>query len=502
MMNDVSPGSKRGTSIDMPPVARIPHSPKGEPATRVLGDRYLLTGRLAVGGMGEVWAATDNVLGRSVAIKILRDDLVDSPGFLERFRAEARHTAALSHPGVAGVYDYGEDHDGDRRVAYLVMELVPGQPLSRVMADRGPLSVNTVLSLLAQTAEALHAAHVMGVVHRDVKPGNLLLLEDGRIKVTDFGIARAANSVSLTEVGQVIGTARYISPEQAAGGIATPASDVYSLGVIGYEMLAGHPPFAGDNAGALAMAHTYQVPEPLPATVPAGVRAAIESALSKDPSDRPRDAHAFASELRRLQLSTMPPPALTTVEAMDPGEPTLVAELSPVEAPTRVMGSKTEIMPTRAVVAGTRDLGLSQEPYAARRQRRRIAAAALVTIVVAFALLQLRPTGGARSLQGLKASSTTVAFVTVDPKAIVGLTAAKASDVLSKEGLLVATTSAAAGGIPAGVVTAVDPSGQVAVGTRVTLTVSSGPAPSSTAAVVTTTTGKSTGRVKGHKPKD
>ena len=126
MMNDVSPGSKRGTSIDMPTVARIPHSPKGEPATRVLGDRYLLTSRLAVGGMGEVWAATDNVLGRSVAIKILRDDLVDSPGFLERFRAEARHTAALSHPGVAGVYDYGEDHDGDRRVAYLVMELVPG----------------------------------------------------------------------------------------------------------------------------------------------------------------------------------------------------------------------------------------------------------------------------------------------------------------------------------------------------------------------------------------
>ncbi len=500
-MDDVSPRPKRGTSIDMPPVARIPHSPKSDPTTRVLGDRYLLTSRLAVGGMGEVWAATDNVLGRRVAIKILRDDLVDSPGFLERFRAEARHTAALSHPGVAGVYDYGEDHDGDRCVAYLVMELVPGQPLSRVMADRGPLPVNTVLSLLAQTAEALHAAHVLGVVHRDVKPGNLLLLEDGRIKVTDFGIARAANSVSLTEVGQVIGTARYISPEQAAGGNATPASDIYSLGVIGYEMLAGHPPFAGDNAGALAMAHVYQVPEPLPATVPAGVRAAIEKALSKDPSDRPRDADAFAAELRRLQLTTMPPPAHPTVKATDPGAPTEVAELSPVEAPTMVMGSKTEIMPTRAVV-GTTDLGLSQEPYAARRQRRRIAVAALVTIVVAFTLLQLRPTGGARSLQGLKAPPTTVALVTVDPKAIVGLTAAKASDVLSKAGLAVATTSAAAGGVAAGVVTAVEPSGQVPFGTKVTLTISSGPVPTTaTTAATVATTAKSNGRGKGHKPK-
>jgi serine/threonine protein kinase len=141
----------------MAPVARTPDSTEDRPAIRVLGDRYLLTSRLAIGGMGEVWAATDKVLGRDVAIKILRDDLIDSPGFLERFRAEARHTAALSHPGVAGLYDYGEDRDGDRLVAYLVMELVPAQPLSKVMADRGLLPVNTVLSILAQTAEGRHS---------------------------------------------------------------------------------------------------------------------------------------------------------------------------------------------------------------------------------------------------------------------------------------------------------------------------------------------------------
>ncbi len=484
----------------MSPVAQPPFALSGDSASRVLGDRYQLTSRLAVGGMGEVWAATDQVLGRHVAIKILRDDLVDSPGFLERFRAEARHTAALSHPGVAGVYDYGEEHDGDRCVAYLVMELVRGRPLSRVMADQGPLPVNTALSLLAQAAEALHAAHVLGIVHRDVKPGNLLLLDDGRIKVTDFGIARAASSASLTEVGQVLGTARYISPEQATGGIATPASDIYSLGVIGYEMLAGHPPFAGDNAGALAMAHAHQVPEPLPAMVPAGVRAAIEDALSKDPSDRPGDAHAFAAELRRLQLTTMPPPAHPTGRETDPGEPTPADGLGETESPTQVMGSKTEIMPTRAVVISAADLGLSREPYAARRQRRRIAVAAVAIVVIGLTLAQLRPTSGARSLEGLPKPPTSAASVTVDPKAFVGLTVAKASDILSRAGMIVATSAASSASVPTGIVTAVEPSGRVASGTKVTLIVSSGAVPI-TIAVTTTTTAKSDSRGKGHKPK-
>ena len=255
-----------------------------------------------------MWEATDLVLGRRVGIKILRDDLVDSPVFLERFRAEARHTAGLAHNGIASVFDYGEDHDGDELVAYLVMELVDGKPLSKLMAEQGPLPAGMVLSVLAQAAEALNAAHTMGVVHRDVKPGNLLVLDDGTVKVTDFGIARAANSVALTEVGQVIGTAQYISPEQATGGEATPASDVYSLGVVGYEMLAGKPPFTADNAGAVAMAHVHHTPPPLPATVPSGLSAAILGALSKDPADRPADAGAFATDLRRLQLGIMPPP--------------------------------------------------------------------------------------------------------------------------------------------------------------------------------------------------
>jgi eukaryotic-like serine/threonine-protein kinase len=389
----------------MPAPTSSPNPQSGHTSETVLGDRYSLTSRIAIGGMGQVWAATDTVLGRQVAVKILRDDLVDSPVFLERFRAEARHTAALAHPGIANVFDYGEDRDGDHHVAYLVMELVPGRPLSKLMSDKGVLPVNVVLSVLAQTAEALHAAHLAGVVHRDVKPGNLLLLDDGTIKVTDFGIARAANSVALTEVGQVIGTARYISPEQAIGAEATPASDIYSLGVIGYEMLAGHPPFIADNAGALAMAHVHQPPPSLPPDVPTAVRAAITAALAKDPADRPADARAFAATLRRLQLATMPPPG----EYVDLGEPTVV--MTHVERAlegTRLMladdGSRTAIMPPGGIVERPPDLGVSQQAYAARRQRRTLGVVAVAVVVIVLGLVQL---GGADSPSPLFETPTT-----------------------------------------------------------------------------------------------
>ncbi|HEX2782187.1 MAG TPA: serine/threonine-protein kinase [Ilumatobacteraceae bacterium] len=380
------------SAIAPPPNQRGHHS-----ASEVLGERYSLARRIAVGGMGEVWEATDMVLGRQVAVKILRDDLVDSPVFLERFRAEARHTAGLAHHGIASVFDYGEDRDGDQCVAYLVMELVAGRPLSTVMAERGALPVGMALSLLAQAAEALHAAHALGVVHRDVKPGNLLLLDDGTIKVTDFGIARAANSVALTEVGQVIGTAMYISPEQAIGSEATPESDVYSLGVIGYEMLAGKPPFMADNAGALAMAHVHQRPPPLPTTLPAGVRAAIVGALAKDPADRPAGAAAFAANLRRLQLAIMPPPGSALGAPAEPENTELISTNDHPIPATALMGaetqSRTAIMPPSSIVAGDGDLGLSEEPYAARRQRRRIGLIALATVVVLIAVTQLRSCG-------------------------------------------------------------------------------------------------------------
>ncbi|RAX48424.1 protein kinase [Arthrobacter sp. AQ5-05] len=255
-----------------------------------LGGRYKLTDRIAIGGMGEVWRARDQVLGRLVAIKILKEEYTGDPGFLQRFRVEARHTALLNHNGIASVFDYGEEEGS----AYLVMELVPGQPLSTVIERERVLSPDRTLSIISQTAKALAAAHVQGLVHRDVKPGNLLMLPDGRVKITDFGIARIADQVPLTATGQVMGTAQYLAPEQATGQQATGSSDIYALGVIGYELLAGRRPFTGESQIAIALAQVNDTPPPLPENIPVPVRSLVMSMLAKDPADRPADAESLA----------------------------------------------------------------------------------------------------------------------------------------------------------------------------------------------------------------
>ncbi|MGI8692215.1 MAG: protein kinase domain-containing protein, partial [Geodermatophilaceae bacterium] len=178
-----------------------------------LGERYELQSLIATGGMGQVWRAEDSTLHRAVAVKVLRSEFTGDPTFLARFRAEARNTAALSHPNIASIYDYGEaDDPTGEHVAYLVMELVDGEPLSQVLAREGRLSPDRTLNILGQAAAGLNAAHHAGVVHRDIKPGNLLVHPDGTVKVTDFGIARAASTVPLTQTGMVVGTAHYLSP--------------------------------------------------------------------------------------------------------------------------------------------------------------------------------------------------------------------------------------------------------------------------------------------------
>ena len=278
-----------------------------------LGGRYELTDRIAIGGMGEVWKARDTVLGRIIAIKILKEEYTGDPNFLRRFRAEAQHTALLNHPGVANVFDYGEEEGS----GYLVMELVPGDPLSAILDREKVLSPDRTLSIIAQTARALSAAHDQGLVHRDVKPGNLLIDSKNRVKVTDFGIARLADQVPLTATGQVMGTAQYLAPEQATGQQATGVSDIYALGIIGYECLAGYRPFTGESQIAIALAQVNDDPPELPDSIPEPVRALVMSMLAKEPEDRPADAEKLATAaeaLRRQNTQT----AINAVPGMTP----------------------------------------------------------------------------------------------------------------------------------------------------------------------------------------
>ncbi|HEY0638014.1 MAG TPA: protein kinase [Pseudonocardiaceae bacterium] len=280
---------------------------------QLIADRYRLVRKIAVGGMGEVWEATDTRLARRVAIKVLKSELSGSGEFLQRFRIEARTTASLNHPGIAAVHDYGETAavpDGPADTAYLVMELVEGEPLAAMIARRRRLTPERTLDVLEQAGQALQAAHERGLVHRDVKPGNILFAANGTVKLTDFGIAKAVDAAPVTRSGMVMGTAHYIAPEQAMGQEAGPASDVYSLGVVGYECLTGHRPFLSDSAVTVAMMHIRDVPPPLPPDTPPGVRALIEATLVKDPRARYGTGGEFAAAVAAVRAG-MPLPRPT-----------------------------------------------------------------------------------------------------------------------------------------------------------------------------------------------
>jgi predicted Ser/Thr protein kinase len=281
----------------------------------LLGGRYQLVERLAGGGMGEVWRAEDQRLSRQVAVKVLRPEYADNDEFRERLRVEGRIAASVSHPGLARVYDYGT---GDATGApYLIMEFIDGRPLSAILIRARTMTPARVLAIIAQAAAGLSCAHRAGLVHRDIKPGNLLVRDDGTVKITDFGIARAAGDAPLTRTGMIMGTPQYLSPEQASGRTATPASDLYNLGLIAYECLTGRPPFEGDALG-VALAHRDQALPALPATVPGPVVKLIEALTDKDPASRPPDAGAVAlwasqllgdADITAAQAGPITPPA-------------------------------------------------------------------------------------------------------------------------------------------------------------------------------------------------
>ena len=272
--------------------------------------RYQFHELIATGGMGEVWRATDTVLRRDVAVKLLKPEYADDEVSRSRFESEGRHAAALHHPHICAVYDVGEMPTASGLMRpYLVMELVDGKPLSELIAGGDGLDPEVVRDLLGQAGDALAAAHRAGIVHRDVKPANLLVTPDKQVKVTDFGIARAASSSSITSTGQVMGTPQYLSPEQARGEMATPASDVYSLGIVAWESLVGHRPFQKDTPVATAIAHLHDPVPPLPGSVPPDLAAVVMRALEKDPAKRYPDAAAFTAALRGLDTQRTDTPA-------------------------------------------------------------------------------------------------------------------------------------------------------------------------------------------------
>ncbi|GAA2711377.1 serine/threonine-protein kinase [Micromonospora olivasterospora] len=333
----------------------------------LLGGRYLLTERVATGGMGAVWRCTDTLLDRVVAVKVLLPSLTADPEFTTRFHAEARMMAALRHPGIVAVHDFGQSTlDDGSQVSYLVMEYVDGEPLVTWMRRAGRLDPASTMSVVAQAAGALHVAHTAGIVHRDVKPGNLMVQRDGTVVLVDFGIARSRGAASITAAHTVLGTASYMSPEQATGQPVSAATDVYALGAVAYYCLAGRPPFDGTNPLQVAMRHAQDEPAPLPPGTPPPVVELIARAMAKRPADRYASAAELADaalEARDATMATFPvsarppwavpgpapsapstPPGVPTPPPVVPTPPTGVPTPPPV-GPARPMPPEAQVTP-------------------------------------------------------------------------------------------------------------------------------------------------------------
>lgn len=308
---------------------------------KVYGGRYRLVKRIATGGMGEVWQAQDEIILRQVAIKILKQQYLGDPDFLERFRTEAKHAAMINNDGIANVYDYGEDEGS----AYLVMELVPGESLSSILEREKTLPEQQVISIIAQTALALDAAHREGLVHRDIKPGNLLITPDGSVKITDFGIARVANQASLTQTGQVMGTVQYLAPEQATGKPASASGDIYSLGIVAYEALSGRRPFKGENQMAIAMAQINETPPPLPEGLDPRLVRLVLDCMAKKPDQRPRTALELAARAEALMAENVTP-----IRISPPVDGGVSDETTLIDTDTKPTGKAPAIWPWAVLI--------------------------------------------------------------------------------------------------------------------------------------------------------
>ncbi|MCZ2813794.1 protein kinase [Modestobacter sp. VKM Ac-2979] len=458
------------------------------PNGQLLGGRYELQTLIASGGMGQVWRARDTVLGRDVAVKVLRSEYTANATFLARFRAEAQHSAGLVHPHIATLFDYGEVlPDASTRgehLAYLVMELVRGESLATLLRREPRLSPDRTLQVLRQCAAGLAAAHAADVVHRDVKPGNVLLADDGGVKLTDFGVAVSATSVPLTITGEVVGTAHYLSPEQAAGNRATPASDVYALGLVGYECLAGHRGFDGGDAVEVALRRIREVPPPLPDDVPAPVRRLIERAIAKDPAERFADGAAFRAAIDDVLAGR--PVGAADAEPRTAVMPAIrTAELPAVRTPTPL----PPFPATQTYTLPPVDEDDVDEPEPESRRRWPFLVATLLAFLVAmgstFGLLQLAtgredPPATAQptpTVEPTPPSTPVVQLVSLSTVDYVGRPAAEVQAELVERGLVPTLRPLQTGDVPDGSVIALDPVGQVLPGAAVTITHAVAPPP-------------------------
>ena len=471
-----------------------------QPGT-VLGGRYELTSRIAVGGMGEVWKGRDRVIDREVAAKILKEEYLSDQGFLDRFRAEARSMGAVSHPGIAAVFDYGEENGSP----YLVMEYVPGEPLSALIDRNGVLPEGDVLELTALSAEALGSAHRSGVVHRDVKPGNILVTPDFRVKLTDFGIARVADQAPLTKTGQVMGTAQYLAPEQATGKGSTPKSDLYSLGIIMYEALAGRRPFTGDSQVAIAIAQVNTAAPELPDTISEPIRRLVACLLGKKQDERPESGEALAAAARALRsgdtaAAEAAVPQMLAGAAAGAAATAAVTQAfhQPGEDETRVMdpaqaSAAAAPAPTTATRAIPQQDDVEERPEdQLDEDEKKMGTGMKVTIGVLIALVlaglvwvawiffgppgEPEPTGSATpTAESTEEQDTTVE---IDPNDYIGQSEATATRNLEQQGLVVDTVDAESQQAE-GTVVNVRPGDNGYVfneGDGITLEVSSGPA--------------------------
>ncbi len=350
-------------------------------ATTIAG-RYRIEGRLGVGGMSTVHLAFDQRLERNVAIKLLAEHLADDPAFVSRFRREALSAARLVHPNIVQVFDFGLDEHQHQH--FIVMEHVPGQSCAEILRDHGPLEVEQAVDVLSQACRGLDYAHRHGVVHRDVKPGNLLLSDADVVKLADFGIARATDQSSITQVGSVLGTAAYLAPEQARGEEAGPRADLYSLGVVAYQLLSGRLPYEAGSLSELALKQQREAPIPLdqlnPRVAPELARA-VEMALAIDQNHRPADAMLLADTLRNGAHGIDPLPEDPTVHLgtgtsatqMLPSErdPTaatrMITSAPPATARTAPIRRRPAPMPETGRVPAGRAAGARARPSAARR---------------------------------------------------------------------------------------------------------------------------------------